>query len=390
MCSKIARGVFEHGFHGSHGISHEFLFGFFFVQTARLSAGESCEGYNLAVEVQEEAMYRYLKFLILIILLTACAPTTALPTSTPTAAFTLTPSPFPTATVQLAEAATATPTAPELTAIQPETVGCASKETCYGIEPKDPAALYKQATEALLMGPANQQYFEDFGLGKADYAARMAWLKASMHVNPTTGQNEGYWLPDKSPKGTEFVILQNDGQEFGQFHTSVAMQKNGGMRLDDIQLVVFGPDAYKENRGGVKDLYDQMIAENTNFNGAYGPLFSGGVLSKAGEVYGLSTINDGEKLVFVAADVASQEQISQAKYPSHFIGGAGSDTCQIVSAMWNTFFETSATYTRKTLEDTGLYFDVSFAYTPGDPPVVTASEDPTAFVGPKALFEPAR
>ena len=385
MCSKIARGVFEHGFHGSHGISHEFLFGFFFVQTARLSAGESCEGYNLAVEVQEEAMYRYLKFLILIILLTACAPTTALPTSTPTATFTLTPSPFPTATVQLAEAATATPTAPELTAIQPETVGCASKETCYGIEPKDPAALYKQATEALLMGPANQQYFEDFGLGKADYAARMAWLKASMHVNPTTGQNEGYWLPDKSPKGTEFVILQNDGQEFGQFHTSVAMQKNGGMRLDDIQLVVFGPDAYKENRGGVADLYQQMIAENVNFNGAYGPLKREGTLQKSAQVYGLTVLDSGESVMFFAGNTDNDREYLSAsnnKYSSDYIGGDGSKTAQLASAMWEVYMRVMNTYTAKQLRQESPYFDIS-----SDFPVEILAKDPATFIGDAALFE---
>ncbi len=323
---------------------------------------------------------RFYLCLFTFVLLSACSSGASTPTLTHS------PTLLPTVTV-IPETPTAIPTATPTVKVvlQPETVGCLSKDLCYGIEPVNGAALYKQATEALLMGPANDQYFKDFGLANATYEQRMKWLRNSMHVNPNTGENEGYWLPDKSPKGTEFMILQNNGQEFGLFHASVAMQKAGGMRLDDIELVVFGPDAYKENRGGVKDLFAKIVAENTNFNGAYGPLRNGVIFDKSTEIFGLATVDNGEKVVFIAGNALDS---GGRMPPSAAINTLGSgDTSRVAASMFELFYRVTDEWTVKQLKETGPYLDIAAGFMT-NPPIVPIAENPADFVGPKVLFEP--
>jgi hypothetical protein len=147
----------------------------------------------------------------------------------------------------------------ELNVIQPESMGCYKADMCLGLEVADGEAMYTQ-----FLGAFAGSYENGPWMGGIKTAEEFrAFLKTSMHADPTTGEMRPYWVPLER-NGAKFMLLQGNGAPAGGVFSAKnpAIVEAGGFFLDDVAFVVASKVEIVANKGGIADWLARMWEQN--------------------------------------------------------------------------------------------------------------------------------
>src|SRR3990172_4739316 len=125
------------------------------------------------------------------------------------------------------------------------TVHSYSNYTDFGMEvvPGREHEVYLKILDAYAKSPVNRKYWSEVGFNGSTGEELQQWLKG----NTGGPENKEYWLPGKSPQGTEFSSLVANGAWFAKVGAWEPMVKKGGIYVEDIPLVFMSQHDYRNN-----------------------------------------------------------------------------------------------------------------------------------------------